>query len=40
MKHNIEYLKYRKHLLEARNPVENANIINKLAREIRKLEGK
>jgi hypothetical protein len=32
-------IKYRIHLLEMRDPVVNANIINKLKRRLRKLES-
>lgn len=36
---DIMNLKYRIHLLEMRDPVVNANIINKLKRRLRKLES-
>ncbi len=35
----IMMIKNRIHLLEMRNPVENSNIIKKLKRKLRKLEG-
>lgn len=35
----ITSIKNRIHLLEMRNPVVNANIINKLKRRLRKLES-
>jgi hypothetical protein len=35
----IEMLKQRKNLLLARDPVANANIVRKIERELRKLEG-
>ena len=35
----IEMLKQRKNLLMARDPVVNANIVRKIERELRKLEG-
>ena len=34
----IEDLKVRKHVLEEKDPIGNQNIINKLNRQIRKLE--
>ena len=39
MNNNIMAIKYRIHLLEMRDPVVNHNIINKLKRRLRKLEG-
>ena len=39
MNNNITAIKYRIHLLEMRDPVGNHNIINKLKRRLRKLEG-
>ncbi len=39
MNNNIMAIKYRIHLLEMRDPVVNHNIINKLKRHLRKLEG-
>ena len=36
---SILAIKNRIHLLEMRNPVVNQNIINKLRRKLRKLEG-
>ena len=36
----VEMLVARINLLEQRDPVANRNIINKIKREIRKLEGK
>lgn len=39
MTRTVEMLKARINLLEQRNEVMNRNIINKLKREIRKLEG-
>ena len=35
----ITSIKNRIHLLEMRDPVVNANIINKLKRRLRKMEG-
>lgn len=35
----IKQLKVRKHLLDARDPSGNANIIKKIERELRKLMG-
>lgn len=35
----IKMLKTRKYLLEQRDPVRNANIINKINRQLRKLEA-
>ena len=35
----IQMLKTRKNLLMERDPVANANIVRKIDREIRKLEG-
>lgn len=35
----IEMLEQRKNLLLARDPVANANIVRKIERELRKLEG-
>ena len=40
MKKTIVELEARINLLEQRNPVENRNIINKLKRQLRKLENK
>lgn len=40
MNNTIEQLKARIHLLQQRDPVVNANIINKLKRRIRALENK
>ena len=39
MNNTTTSIKYRIHLLEMRDPVVNANIINKLRRRLRKLEG-
>ena len=39
MNNTITSIKYRIHLLEMRNPVVNENIIRKLKRRLRKLEG-
>ena len=39
MNNTITSIKYRIHLLEMRDAVTNANIINKLKRRLRKLEG-
>ena len=39
MKANIIAIKNRIHLLEMRDPVVNHNIIQKLKRRLRKLEG-
>ena len=38
MKHTVKSIESRINLLTQRNPVENANIIRKLKRELRKLE--
>lgn len=38
MKNSIESLSIRMHILQMRDPVVNANIINKLKRRIRLLE--
>ena len=35
----IKTLEFRKNLLMARDPVANANIVNKINRQIRKLRG-
>lgn len=35
----INVLRARMHLLQQRDPVVNANIVNKIKRKIRKLEG-
>lgn len=40
MTKTIEILEARINLLEQRDPVENRNIVNKLKRQIRKLENK
>lgn len=40
MTKTVEMLEARINLLEQRDPVANRNIINKIKREIRKLEGK
>lgn len=39
MKHTVEGLKVRIHHLKEKDPVMNKNIIAKLERKIRKLEG-
>ena len=39
MNNTITAIKNRIHLLEMRDPVVNANIINKLKRRLRKLEA-
>lgn len=39
MEKTVEMLKARINLLKQRDPVVNANIIRKIRREIRKLEG-
>lgn len=39
MNKTVEMLKARINLLKQRDPVVNANIIRKIRREIRKLEG-
>ena len=39
MTKTVEMLQARINLLKQRNPVVNANIIRKIRREIRKLEG-
>ena len=39
MNKTVEMLEARINLLEQRDPVENANIIKKLKRQLRKLEG-
>ncbi len=39
MNNTITSIKNRIHLLEMRNPVVNENIIRKLKRRLRKLEG-
>lgn len=39
MNNNVEAIKNRIHLLTVRNPVVNKNIVNKLRRKLRKLEG-
>ena len=39
MNPKIEAIKNRIHLLEMRNPVVNGNIIRKLRRKLRKMEG-
>ena len=39
MNNTITTIKNRIHLLEMRDPVVNKNIINKLKRRLRKLEG-
>lgn len=36
---NVEVLKMRMHILQQRDPVMNANIINKIKRRIRLLEN-
>ena len=38
MQKSIEYYKNRISILEARDPVENRNIINKLTRKVRNME--
>ena len=40
MTKTVEMLQARMNLLQQRDPVGNANIINKIKREIRKLEQK
>lgn len=40
MTKTVEMLQARINILEQRDPVANANIVRKLQREIRKLEGK
>lgn len=37
---HIEQLKYRRNLLKGRTDKENGNIIKKIDRKIRKIEGK
>ena len=39
MNPKIEAIKNRIHLLEMRNPVVNGNIIRKLRRKLKKMEG-
>lgn len=39
MEKTVEMLQARINLLKQRNPIVNANIIRKIRREIRKLEG-
>lgn len=40
MAKTVEELKYRMHLLKVRDEIGNAGIINKIKRNIRKLESK